>query len=148
MRQKRSVVVLVALSLIMFMAAGTGALAGGEGCSKSAAKAAKTADASAGTGCSKTAAQTASAEGKPCCTKMAVEQALLALKTAANDSGCGTAAAAVEAAQVAVKQAEQTTGCSKSKAAAQEAAMVALQEAAEATRLPSMPSWSPKTKRP
>jgi hypothetical protein len=126
MRKKTAV--LLAFSVIVALVAGTSAFAG-SGCSKSAAKqAAQTAGAHPD--CCGAAA---TAEGQPCCPRMATEQALVALKTAASESGCSKAQAAVETAELAVKKAEQTTGCSKSKAAAEQAAMVALKDAAEAT---------------
>lgn len=117
--QKKTVVIVTGLSLVLFLGAGF-ALAGGAGCNKSAATAGN------GTGCNKSAA-----EGKPCCSRMATEQALAALKTAAEESGSAKAVEAVQAAELAVKKAQDTTGCAGSRAAAEEAAMVALKTAAE-----------------
>lgn len=132
MQQKKSVAIVTALSLVLFFGAGF-AFAGGAGCSKAAAQHAGTA--ANGTGCNKSA-DTANAEGKPCCSRMATEQALAALKVAAEESGSPKAMEAVEAAELAVKKAQDTTGCAKSRAAAEEAAMVAMKNAAEVAGCP------------
>jgi len=129
--QKKSVVVAAVLGLVLVLGA-SAAFAGGAGCNKAAHSA------SHGTPCGQSASQTA--DGKPCCSRMAMDQAVVALKTAAEASGSAEAIQAVQAAEVAVKKAQETTGCVRSKAEAEEAAMAALKNAAELAGSPKAKS--------
>ena len=117
---KKSLIVVAALSLLSLLAANV-VFAGGAGCNKAAAQqAAHAAGHAAG-----------AADGKPCCSRMAMDRAVVALRSAAAESGSAEAIEAMQAAEVAVKKAQDSTGCVKSKAAAEEAALAALKRAAE-----------------
>ena len=122
--RKKSPIVAAALSLLLVLGA-TATFAGGAGCNKSAAKQAT----HAAHPCGQSASETA--EGKPCCSRMAMDQAVVALRTAAEESRSTEAIEAVQAAEIAIKKAQETTGCVKSKAAAEEAALAALKRAAD-----------------